>query len=159
EREDGRTSDRHREPVERLRLSPAEQQTLRDIGRFRAIHTGDLQRYGYGNKAGAMKSDLRHLREEGLVKQHTILHRGQRASRPKPGMTGSAWARRGSTRAPCTRSYASAFTAAISIGMALRIVEPTNLWSRRTYGIVFSSFWTAASTLGAPNTLSRTRGW
>lgn len=74
-----RTNDRYREPVERYRLSPAEQQTLRDIGKFRAIHTGDLQRYGYDNNAGSIKTDLRHLREQNLVKQHTILHRGQRS--------------------------------------------------------------------------------
>ncbi len=75
-REDGRQTDRLREPVERYRLSPAEQQTLRDIGRFRAIHTADLERHGYGNNAGALASDLRHLRQVGLVKQHEVQNHG-----------------------------------------------------------------------------------
>jgi len=79
-REDGRTNDRLREPVERYRLSPAEQQTLRDIGRFRAIHTADLQRYGYGNNARALTSDLRRLREEGLVKQHTLWNQDRKST-------------------------------------------------------------------------------
>ncbi len=75
-REDGRTPDRLREPVERYRLSAAEQQTLRDIGRFRAIHAADLARHGYGNNAGVLASDLRHLCKEGLVRQHIVQNHG-----------------------------------------------------------------------------------
>ena len=75
-----RAHDREREPFERCRLSPAERQTMRDIGRFRAIHAADLERFGYRGSVAAMAQDLRHLREEGLVRRHTVSNRQRKFS-------------------------------------------------------------------------------
>jgi hypothetical protein len=42
-------------------LSPAERETMREIGRFRTVAVEDLSRYRYSGKSQVMRQDLRSL--------------------------------------------------------------------------------------------------
>lgn len=66
------TEDRARQPVERYRISPAERQTLQDIGKFRAVRADDLQRFRYHGDGQAMRQDLESFRRRGLAKSHPV---------------------------------------------------------------------------------------
>lgn len=77
-REDGRTSDRLREPVERYRLSRNEAETLHEIGRFRTIAVADLARFHYQGDMRSMNHDLKSFARRGLVRFHAVLNRGKR---------------------------------------------------------------------------------
>lgn len=72
ERAPGRAEDRVRQPLERHRISPAERQTLQDIGKFRAVKTDDLQRFRYHGNGRAMRQDLESFRRRGLARSHTV---------------------------------------------------------------------------------------
>jgi len=67
---------RDRETLElrgyRYQLSPAELETLREIGRFRTLQTDDLARYRYRGNAPEMREDLGSLRAQGLIQQRTL---------------------------------------------------------------------------------------
>jgi hypothetical protein len=52
-------------------VSPTELETMRDIGRFRAIAVGDLARHRYPGNAAQFRDDLRSLRDQGLVQRRT----------------------------------------------------------------------------------------
>ena len=53
-------------------LSPAELETLRDVGRFRTVALTDLAQYRYQRKESQMWDDLRSLRAQGLLQRRTI---------------------------------------------------------------------------------------
>ena len=67
-----------REPEVRLfrghayRLSPAQRETMREIGRFRTIAVKDLARYRYGGNSGDARQDLSELRAQGLIEWRTV---------------------------------------------------------------------------------------
>jgi hypothetical protein len=67
---------RERESIQnrgyRYQISPAEMDTMRQIGRFRTITTEDLARFQYGGKTAEMRDDLGSLRAQGLVQQRTV---------------------------------------------------------------------------------------
>jgi hypothetical protein len=67
---------REREPIQnrgyRYQISPAEMDTMRQIGRFRTIPTEDLARFQYGGKTAEMSEDLGSLRAQGLIQQRTL---------------------------------------------------------------------------------------
>lgn len=54
------------------RTSPAERETMRDIGRFRTVTLADLAHYRYQGNAQLMRQDLRSLRAQGLVQTRTV---------------------------------------------------------------------------------------
>lgn len=54
------------------RLSPAELETMYDIGRFRTVAIVDLARHRYRGEIPAMQQDLRALRAQGLVQTRTV---------------------------------------------------------------------------------------
>lgn len=54
------------------RLSPAELESMRDIGRFRTVEIADLARHRYDGKDAAMHEDLRSLRAQGLVQLRSV---------------------------------------------------------------------------------------
>jgi hypothetical protein len=53
-------------------LSPAQVDTMRDVGRFRTVAVDDLRRHRYAGKPEPLKEDLRSLREQGLVQLRTV---------------------------------------------------------------------------------------
>jgi hypothetical protein len=54
------------------RLSPAELETMHDIGRFRTVALEDLARHRYHGEPACMQQDLRSLRAQGLVQWRTV---------------------------------------------------------------------------------------
>ena len=72
---------REREPVElhgyRYQVSPAEIETLREIGRFRTVRVQDLARYHYQGKTPEMQDDLSSLRDQGLLQRRTACTGGK----------------------------------------------------------------------------------
>ena len=50
------------------RIRPSEDETLRELGQFRIIREDDLVRGVYGDQAGLARSDLRSLRQQGLIR-------------------------------------------------------------------------------------------
>jgi hypothetical protein len=54
------------------RTSPAERETLYDIGRFRTVTLADLAHYRYQGNAVLMRQDLRSLRAQGLIQTRTV---------------------------------------------------------------------------------------
>jgi hypothetical protein len=54
------------------RTSPAERETLHDIGRFRTVALTDLAHYRYQGSAAFMQQDLRALRAQGLLQTRTV---------------------------------------------------------------------------------------
>jgi hypothetical protein len=54
------------------RMSPAELETMRDVGRFRTIAVDDLARHNYQGKTALMQQDLRNLRAQGLIQLRTV---------------------------------------------------------------------------------------
>ena len=65
----------------RYDLTARERDTLREIGRFRTIAADDLLKYCYGGKAAALRKELVHLQQQGLL-QETIDLRWQTARHP-----------------------------------------------------------------------------
>jgi hypothetical protein len=61
------------------RISPAERDTLAEIGRFRTVALDDLARYKYGGHRAEMMQDLRSLRAQGLLQRRTIWTGGCRS--------------------------------------------------------------------------------
>ena len=58
-------------------ISPAELETMREIGRFRTVAIDDLGRNLYQGNTGQMREDLRFLRDQGLVQLRTARTRGK----------------------------------------------------------------------------------
>lgn len=56
----------------RYRLSPAERQTMNDIGRFRTVSLADLSHHRYEGDAALMRRDIGALRGQGLVQTRTV---------------------------------------------------------------------------------------
>jgi hypothetical protein len=56
----------------RYQLSPADIETLQEVGRFRTVALPDLARYRYRGHAADMREDLASLREQGLLQSRTI---------------------------------------------------------------------------------------
>jgi hypothetical protein len=54
------------------RVSPAELETMHDIGRFRTIAIEDLDRYRYPGTTALMQQDLRSLRAQGLIQLRSV---------------------------------------------------------------------------------------
>lgn len=54
------------------RMSPAELETMYDIGRFRTVAIADLVRHRYQGETATMQKDLRALRAQGLVQIRTV---------------------------------------------------------------------------------------
>ena len=61
----------------RYQISPAEIETLHEIGRFRTIRIEDLERYRYQGKTAEMKEHLASLRDQGLLQQRTAATSGR----------------------------------------------------------------------------------
>src|SRR5215472_5209848 len=55
----------------RYDISPAQAETLRDIGRFRTIAARDLATYRYPDQPNQMRQDLQGLRAQGLLQKRT----------------------------------------------------------------------------------------
>src|SRR5262249_21081237 len=53
-------------------VSPAELETMYDIGRFRTVAIDDLARQRYPGRPGDLRQDLRALADQGLIQKHTI---------------------------------------------------------------------------------------
>ncbi len=53
-------------------LSARERSVLRDIGRFRIVATDALLKHQYGGMAAAMRKELMHLQQQGLLQRRTI---------------------------------------------------------------------------------------
>lgn len=53
-------------------ISPAELETLREIGRFRTVAIDDLARYQYPGDKGQWPEDLRALSSQGLLQKRTL---------------------------------------------------------------------------------------
>lgn len=60
------------------RISPAERETLAEIGRFRTVALEDLARYQYAGDRAQMMQDLRSLRAQGFLQRRTIWTGGRR---------------------------------------------------------------------------------
>jgi hypothetical protein len=58
-------------------ISPAERETLREIGRFRVIPLTDLARHRYLGDASQMRDDLRSLRAQGLLQSRRVWINGK----------------------------------------------------------------------------------
>jgi len=56
----------------RYELTVRERDTLREIGRFRTIATDDLLKYRYGGKTAALRKDLVHLQQSGLLQRRSL---------------------------------------------------------------------------------------
>jgi len=56
----------------RYELSGRERDTLREIGRFRTIATGALLKHRYGGKSAALRKELVHLQQQGLLQRRSI---------------------------------------------------------------------------------------
>lgn len=54
-----------------LQVSPAERDTMYEIGRFRTVALQDLARNKYANNAAQMRQGLRSLIAQGLIQRHT----------------------------------------------------------------------------------------
>src|SRR5947207_1741897 len=54
------------------RLSAAERETMREIGRFRTVAVEDLAHYRYAGKPGDLRQDLRELQSQGLVQLRSV---------------------------------------------------------------------------------------
>lgn len=54
------------------RLSRAQVETMRDVGRFRTVVTEDLGRYRYGGNLGELRQDLGELKAQGLVQLRSV---------------------------------------------------------------------------------------
>jgi hypothetical protein len=61
----------------RYQISPAEVETLREIGRFRTVRIEDLERYHYQGRTPEMQEDLASLRDQGLLQRRTATTRGR----------------------------------------------------------------------------------
>lgn len=62
-----------------LELRPEEKQLLNEAGRFRVVRTADLRETLYHGKSRSLESDLKYLRDKGLVDtQHVNLRRDGR---------------------------------------------------------------------------------
>ena len=76
ERPDRAAASRQREPLlargQTCRVSPAERQTMQEIGRFRTIALQDLARYRYRGDTAQMGQDLRNLTAQGLIQRHSV---------------------------------------------------------------------------------------
>ena len=59
-------------------LSPAELETMREIGRFRTVAIDDLARICYGGNADQMRQDLPALADQGLIQCRTACTRTNR---------------------------------------------------------------------------------
>src|SRR5579863_7306168 len=55
-----------------LRISDSERETLHDIGSFRTVAAADLAKERYGGRTREMDQDLRSLREQGLLRRHSV---------------------------------------------------------------------------------------
>ena len=53
-------------------LRESELRTLAEIGTFRALAAADLSRLAYGGNSQRMESDVRHLRDDGLVSEKVV---------------------------------------------------------------------------------------
>src|SRR5580704_785753 len=72
---------RQRESIGRdwpCRVSPAEQATLRQIGRFRTVAVEDLTRFHYRGDPARLRQDLRSLTSQGLAQRRTVSPGGKR---------------------------------------------------------------------------------
>ena len=56
----------------RYELTARERDTLGEIGRFRTIATDDLLKHRYAGKAGALRKDLVHMQQQGLLHRRSI---------------------------------------------------------------------------------------
>jgi hypothetical protein len=56
----------------RYSMSVRERDTLREIGRFRAIATADLLKHRYSGMAAAMRNELARLQQQGLLQKRSI---------------------------------------------------------------------------------------
>jgi hypothetical protein len=56
----------------RYDLTARERDTLREIGRFRTVATDALLKYRYGGKAAALRKELVHLQQQGLLQKRSI---------------------------------------------------------------------------------------
>ena len=54
------------------RLSPAQTETMREIGRFRTVAAEDIRRHRYAGDSGEFRQDLLELTEQGLVQLRTV---------------------------------------------------------------------------------------
>jgi hypothetical protein len=63
---------RHREPIGRYRVSPAELRTMDEIGRFRTVEVADLTQFHYGGKEGEAKQDVGSLLRQGLIEKRIV---------------------------------------------------------------------------------------
>jgi hypothetical protein len=61
----------------RYQISPAEIETLHEIGRFRTIRIEDLERFRYQGNRANMKDDLDSLRDQGLLQRRTAATSGR----------------------------------------------------------------------------------
>ena len=61
----------------RYLISPAELETLREIGRFRTIRIEDLAQHRYQGKTAEMAQDLGALRDQGLLQRRTACTAGK----------------------------------------------------------------------------------
>jgi len=63
-------------------ISPADLETMREIGRFRTVAIEDLRRTLYQGDAGQIREDLRSLRDQGLVQLKAARTRSGRGKLP-----------------------------------------------------------------------------
>ncbi len=63
---------RAREPIGRYRVSPSEEFTMTEIGRFRTVAVQDLTQFRYGGNAAQSRQDLRNLAVQGLIEKRTV---------------------------------------------------------------------------------------
>ena len=61
---------RHRD--RRYRVRESELETLHEVGRFRTVSLQDLNHFRYGQDLRRTTSDLRSLREQGLIESHRV---------------------------------------------------------------------------------------
>jgi hypothetical protein len=61
----------------RYQISPAELETMREIGRFRTITLNDLARFHYGGNKAEFREDLESMRAQGLVQCRTVCFSGK----------------------------------------------------------------------------------
>jgi hypothetical protein len=55
-----------------FRVSDAEREVLRDIGSLRTVAAADLAQIRYGGRTSDMERNLRSLREQGLLRRHSV---------------------------------------------------------------------------------------
>jgi hypothetical protein len=54
------------------RISPAQIETMREVGRFRTVAAGDLAHHRYAGNSGEFRQDLLELTEQGLVQSRSV---------------------------------------------------------------------------------------